>query len=173
MSFLGVLLTTSNLCSGQHQTKSLKRLATQLRRLAVSSRCNTILILLSFLTFVAISSPHRVHHLGDAAPPPQRPLYPDHQHEDADYGYDHITPTEPSTPHPPTKHPSQLPACWVLFVLQSMPILGAEQVFISVPLTSQRLERRAPWWSPADDYTNSTPIRAPPSMISLFSTRSI
>jgi hypothetical protein len=53
----------------------------------------------------------------------------------------------------------------VLLVLQSMPILEADEALISVPVTSQRLGPLAPWCCPPEVCVSSTQIRAPPSVM--------
>lgn len=127
-------------------------------------RLGAILILLSFLLFVATSSPHRVHHLGDSAPSPRRL---DHDHpepHDHDRQHDHPVPSEQPVPHPHEGQPSPLPECVVLFLLQSSPMLGAEPTLVAA-LEPQPLESRAHGCCPLDVHTNSTRIRAPPVVI--------
>lgn len=138
MSSAGATPTSSDPHSYRDSHKSLKRPVVQLRIPLVSLRCSAILVFLSFLTFVVMSSPHHVHHLGDAAP------------------------TDQPAPHPHERQSSQLPACVVLFVLHSAPILEAEQVYLSAPVESRPLESSTPWCCPPDVDTHSTPIRAPP-----------
>jgi hypothetical protein len=160
----GISPSSSDSCSRRHHHKSPKRLAAQLRILSVHSRLGAILILLSFLLFVATSSPHRVHHLGDSAPSPRRLVHDHPEPHDHDRQHDHPVPSEQPVPHPHEGQPSPLPECVVLFLLQSSPMLGAEPTLVAA-LEPQPLESWAHGCCPLDVHTNSTRIRAPPVVI--------
>jgi hypothetical protein len=160
----GISPSSSDSCSRRNQRKSPKRLAAQLRIPSVHSRLKAILLLLSFLTFVVTSSPHRVHHFGDSAPSPQRlvhdhPEPPSHEHR-----HGHPAPAGQPASHPHEGQPSPLPECVVLFLLQNSPMLGVEPTLVAV-LEHQPLESWAHRCCPLDVHTNSTRIRAPPVVI--------
>jgi hypothetical protein len=165
MSFAGATPTPCDTCSYRDQYQSCKRLVGQLRTPFVYRHFSAILALVSFLTFVATSSPHHVHHVGDAAPPLQRLIHQHHEHHGHEHGHDHTVPIDQPAPQPSERRSASLPTCVVLLVLQSIPILEAEQVFVSPPVESQPLECPAPWCYLPNVYTNSTRIRAPPSLL--------
>ena len=129
-------------------------------------RLHTLLILLSFLTFVAASSPHRVHHLGDSTTLPQPLSHQHHEHHGHDHQHDHPAPADQPVSPPHEGQPSQLPECVVLFLLQSIPILEATQAFVAAPIEPQPLERQTQWCCPLDVHASSTRTRAPPIVIS-------
>ncbi len=162
MSFWNALLIAFHSCSGRRQRSSFKRLAAQLGRQSVYPRLTTILTLLSFLTFVATSSPHRVHHFGDSGPPP--PLLIQHHDESHshEHQHEHPAPDDQPAPHPYDGQPQQLSECMVLFLLQSMPIHGAEWMLVSAPVAPQPLESLTQWCCPLDVHAASIRTRAPP-----------
>jgi hypothetical protein len=67
--------------------------------------------------------------------------------------------------HPHEKHMPQLPDCAVLFVLQSIPILGAEHACILAPLVPQSLDVVAKWFRPLAAPPTVCRARAPPLVI--------
>ncbi len=162
MSCLNAWLMALRSHSSQPQLPGFKRLAVWLHRQAVHARFSTILILLSFLTFVAASSPHRVHHLGDSGPPSQLLTQHHDESHDHDHQHDHPVPDDRPAPHPHDGQPQPLSECVVLSLLQSSLILGAEPALLSVPLAPQPLESLTPWCCPLDVHANSTRTRAPP-----------
>jgi hypothetical protein len=164
MSFAGTSLTSSDSYSCQNQRKSLKHFAAQLRILSAHFRLCAILMLLSFLFFVATSSPHRVHHFGDAALSPRRLVHDHPEPHSHDRQQDHPAPSDQPAPHPHEGQPSPLPECVVLFLLQTVPILEAEPTLVAA-LEPQPLESWAHGCCPLDVHTNSTRIRAPPVVI--------
>lgn len=165
MSCSGLLPNSSDACSCRQQRKSLQCLAAQLRIPSVLSRLQAILLLLSLLTFVATSSPHRVHHLGDSALFSQRLAHDHPEPHDHDRQPGHPAPTGQPAPYPHEGQPSPLPKCVVLFLLQTVPILEAEQALVSVPVPPQLLENVTHECCPLDVHANPTRIRAPPVVI--------
>lgn len=165
MSFAGATPTSANTCLYRDQHKSLKRFAVQRCLPVVHGRVSVLLALVSFLTFVATSSPHHVHHFGDAAPAPQRRVHQHHEPHGQGHRQDHAAPADQSAPQPTERQAAQWPTCVVLLVLQSMPMLEAEQAFVSAPVASQQLEHLAPWCCLPEVDTNATRIRAPPSLL--------
>jgi len=160
----GISPSFSDSCSRQNQHKSPQRLAAQPRILSVHSRLKAILLLLSFMTFVVTSSPHRVHHFGDAAPSPRRLVHDHPEPHDHERQQDHPASADQPVPHPHEGQPSPLPECVVLFLLQSSPILEAEPTLVAA-LEPQPWGSRAHGCCPLDVHTNSIRIRAPPVVI--------
>ena len=165
MSLAGEAQTSSDTCSYRNRHPIRHRRVGPPWTLLVHRHFRVILVLGWFLTFVATSSPHHVHHLGDAARPPQRPVHQHHEHHDQAHRHDHAAPSDSPASQPNEGRSSPLPTCVVLLVLQSMPILEADQALISVPVTSQHLGPLAPWCRPLEVCASSTQIRAPPSVM--------
>ena len=160
----GISPSSSDSCSRRNQNKSPKRLAAQPRILSVHSRLKAILLLLSFMTFVVTSSPHRVHHFGDAAPSPRRLVHDHPEPPGHDRQHHHPAPADQPAPHPHEEQPSPLPECVVLFLLQTAPMLEVEPTLVAA-LESQPLESWAHGCCPLHVHSNSTRIRAPPVVI--------
>ncbi len=160
MPFWGTLHITMHTWASRYQRTGLTCLAAQLPRRAGPPRLHTILVLLSFLTFVATSSPHRVHHLGEAHPP-QRLIHHHHVSHGHDPHHDHPAPADQPASQPHDGQPPPLPECVVLFLLQSLPVLGAEWALVSAPIAPQPLEKPTPWCCPLDVHTNAIQSRAP------------
>jgi hypothetical protein len=127
------------------------------------SYVNAIVLLLSFVTFVATSSPHRVHHLGDMTPSSQRLAHAQHTHHAPDHAHPPYSGQPAQPPH--AQHTPQVPACVVLLLLQSLPMLVAEHIALSVPLTLHPCDVSAAEMRPRVAPTLSCLARSPPLVI--------
>jgi hypothetical protein len=165
MPFAYASQTSSDAYTCRAQGRNSPCLASQLWTRRVRLHVSAILILLSFLTFIATSSPHRVHHLAESKRSSQPLARAHHQPRHHDHHHDHPMPTGQPAHHPHEKHTPQLPACVVLFVLQSMPILGAENVCILAPIAPQPLDVLAKWFCPLAAHPTLYRARAPPLVI--------
>lgn len=163
MSYASVLPTASEAYVCCRSGRSRQCLALPRWTLRVHRRINVIMLLLCFVTFVATSSPHRVHHLGDAAPSPHRLDHERHTH----HAHDHVHPPHPGQPaqQPHEQHTSPLSECVVLMLLRSLPMFEAEHTVLSAPLVPQPCDVLAPWLRPREAYTHSCLARAPPLVI--------
>jgi hypothetical protein len=106
--------------------------------------CIALWTILAFLTLLAVSGPHLVHHLTE--------LHPQEHHHTQD-GH-----------HPPAEHAPPRPDCLVLFLMQHTPVTEAGGallpilLFAAEPLISTLLLRQA------DAPKYAVQARAPPPM---------
>ncbi len=159
--------TTSSACARRNRGQHLWRMVSQRRAPSVPLHLCAVFVLLSFLAFVATSSPHRVHHLPDSiifaeSEPSIHEGHHGHRHDHA--GAHTGQPTE-HRPEPPT---SQSPDCVVLFLLQSTALHSAESKAISAPIELQPLDVLAQRFRPLEAPIHLFQARAPP-LISYFS----
>lgn len=156
---------SSNCDARRDRGPRLQRVASQHRMPTVYRRMGTAVTLLSLLTFIAVSGPHRVHHLLDSIPSPEPSVHDGlHAH---DHGHEHA-----AHPGQPTEHPQTLPTsspdCVVLFLLQSLPLHGAACTSVSAPIELQPLDGLAQWIRPLEPHISLSWARAPP-LVSYFS----
>ncbi len=122
MPFWGTLHITMHTWASRYQRTGLTCLAAQLPRRAGPPRLHTILVLLSFLTFVATSSPHRVHHLGEAHPP-QRLIH-HHVSHGHDPHHDHPAPADQPASQPHSGNLRRCLSVWCYFCYKVCPSWG-------------------------------------------------
>jgi hypothetical protein len=126
-------------------------------------RASALAVLLAFLTFLAMSSPHRVHHLADATRSPQRVAYMHHKHHGHRHG--HAAHPDPPAQQPYEKHASPSSDCVVLFLFQSLPIFAAACTVLAAPTVPQPFHVLAAWFRPLEVHTSPCQARGPPAIV--------
>ena len=112
--------------------------------------CIALCTILAFLTLLAVSGPHLVHHLTE--------LHPQEHHHTQD-GH-----------HPPAEHAPPRPDCLVLFLMQHTPVAEAGEALLPILLfccraahlrTSSETGRRSQICSPGARPTSYVPLNRP------------
>jgi hypothetical protein len=161
MSCVTVSHTTSDAYACRGQGKGRPCLSPQQWTRRGPLRLRALVVFLAFLTFLAISSPHRVHHLADATRLPQRLAHAHHKPHD----HRQATHTDPPAQQPHEHHPSPSPDCVVLLLLQSIPIFVAQYTVLAAPIVSQPFDVLAAWLCPLDVPASACQARGPPAIV--------